>query len=149
MIFGGLSLFKGCMSHAGPSPVQGLNLALQTERVSEQKPWSLPNTARAAPSLTQKGSMSVSGKRETWVSQRAVSSSIKRGFMRLPWRLSGKESACQAGDVGSIPGSRRFLWRRKWQPTPVFLPEELHGQRSLEGYSPWGRKESEHNLVIK
>ena len=32
---------------------------------------------------------------------------------------------------------------RKWQPTPVFLPGESHGQRSLEGYSPWGRKESD------
>ena len=32
-------------------------------------------------------------------------------------------------------------WRRKWQPTPVFLPGESHGQRSLVGYSPWGRKE--------
>ena len=32
-------------------------------------------------------------------------------------------------------------WRRKWQPTPVFLPGESHGQRSLEGYGPWGRKE--------
>ena len=34
-------------------------------------------------------------------------------------------------------------WRRKWQPAPVFLPGELHGQRSLVGYSPWGRKESD------
>ena len=31
-------------------------------------------------------------------------------------------------------------WRRKWQPTPVFLPGESHGQRSLAGYSPWGHK---------
>ena len=37
--------------------------------------------------------------------------------------------------VGKIP------WRRKQQPTPVFLPGEFHGQGSLEGYSPWGRKE--------
>ena len=37
--------------------------------------------------------------------------------------------------VGKIP------WRRKWQPTPVVLPGESHGQRSLVGYSPWGRKE--------
>ena len=37
--------------------------------------------------------------------------------------------------VGKIP------WRRKWQPTPVFLPGEFHGQRSLAGYSPWGHKE--------
>ena len=33
-------------------------------------------------------------------------------------------------------------WRRKWQPTPVFLPGEAHGQRSLAGYGPWGHKES-------
>ena len=37
--------------------------------------------------------------------------------------------------VGNIP------WRRAWQPTPVFLLGESHGQRSLAGYSPWGRKE--------
>ena len=39
--------------------------------------------------------------------------------------------------VGKIP------WRRKWQPTPVFLPGKFHGQRSLAGYSPWGHKESD------
>ena len=37
--------------------------------------------------------------------------------------------------VGKIP------WKRKWQPIPVFLPEKSHGQRSLEGYSPWSNKE--------
>ena len=37
--------------------------------------------------------------------------------------------------LGKIP------WRRKWQPTPVFLPGEFHGQRSLVGYSAWGHKE--------
>ena len=40
------------------------------------------------------------------------------------------------------PWVRKIPWRRKWQPTPIFLPEELRGQRSLAGYSPWGRKES-------
>ena len=39
--------------------------------------------------------------------------------------------------VGKIP------WRRKWQPTPVVLPGEFHGQRSLAGYSPWGHKEQD------
>ena len=34
-------------------------------------------------------------------------------------------------------------WRRKWQPTPVFLPGKSHRWRSLVGYSPWGRKESD------
>ena len=38
--------------------------------------------------------------------------------------------------LGSIPGSGRFPWRRKWHPTPAFLPGESHGQRSLAGYSP-------------
>ena len=33
---------------------------------------------------------------------------------------------------------RRILWRRAWKPTPVFLPGESHGQRSLVGYGPWG-----------
>ena len=36
-------------------------------------------------------------------------------------------------------------WRKEWQPTPVFLPGEFHVQRSLMGYSLWGRKESDMN----
>ena len=45
-----------------------------------------------------------------------------------------------------------YVWRRKWQPTPEFLPEKSHGQRSLAGYSPWGHKEldmteQEHNIL--
>ena len=39
------------------------------------------------------------------------------------------------------PWIRKIPWRRKWQPTPVFLPGKTHGQRSLAGYSPWGHKE--------
>ena len=64
----------------------------------------------------------------------------------LPWWLRGKESACQCKRhkrcrfnpwVGKIP------WRRAWHPTPVSLPGESHGQRSLAGYSPWSHKESD------
>ena len=49
------------------------------------------------------------------------------------------------------PGMGRIPWRRKWQPTPVFLPGESHRQRSLAGYSPWSCKESdttEHTLTL-
>ena len=53
------------------------------------------------------------------------------------------ELTCTAGDPGSIPGAGRSPWRKAWQPTPVFLPGESHGQRSLVGYSPWGCKESD------
>jgi len=55
----------------------------------------------------------------------------------------GKDSACNAGDPGSIPGWGRPPRRRAQQPTPIFLPGESHGQRSPEGYSPWGGKESD------
>ena len=63
-----------------------------------------------------------------------------KGF---PGGSDGKASAWNVGDPASIPGLGRFPWRRKWQPTPVLLPRKLHGWRSLVGYSPWGRKESD------
>ena len=44
---------------------------------------------------------------------------------------------------GFNPWVGKILWRREWQPTPVFLPGEFHRQRSLAGYSPWGHKESD------
>ena len=64
-------------------------------------------------------------------------------YWGFPGGSDGKESACNAGDLGSIPGSGNIPWRRAWQPTPIFLSGEFHGQRRLVGYSPWGRKESD------
>ena len=49
----------------------------------------------------------------------------------------------QPGRPGFDPWVRKIPWRRKWLPTPVFLPGEFHGQRSLAGYSPRGHKESD------
>ena len=103
--------------------------------------------------------------------------------MGFPGGSDSKESACNAGDLGSIPGSgrspgkrngypcqyswgfpggsngkriclqcrrprfdpwvRKMPWRREWLTTPIFLPGEVHGQRSLAGYSPWCCKESD------
>ena len=51
-----------------------------------------------------------------------------------------KDSACKAGELGFDPWIRKIPWRRKWLPTPVFLPGESCGQRSLAGYSSWGGK---------
>ena len=45
--------------------------------------------------------------------------------------------------------ARKIPWRRIWQPTAVFLPGESHGPRSLAGYSPWGRKESDTTEATK
>ena len=44
---------------------------------------------------------------------------------------------------------RKIPWRRKWQTTPVFLPGESHGQRSLAAYSVWSHKRVRHDLVTK
>ena len=62
----------------------------------------------------------------------------------LPKWLSGNESACQCRRHrrhGFNPWVRKIPWRRKWQSTPVSMPENSHEQRSLAGYCLWGHKE--------
>ena len=46
-------------------------------------------------------------------------------------------------ETGFDPWVGKVPWRRKWQPTPVFMPGKSHGPRSLVGYSPWDHKESD------
>ena len=70
--------------------------------------------------------------------------SITSVFLGYPGGLDGKESACNAGDLSSIPGLGRSPWRRAWQTTPVFLP----------GESPWTEEPSSslgrrHNWAVK
>ena len=63
---------------------------------------------------------------------------------QFPCGSAGREYACPCRKRrrrGFDPWVRKILWRREWQPTPVFLPGESHGQRSLAGYSPGGCKE--------
>ena len=48
--------------------------------------------------------------------------------------------------IWSLDG--KMHWRREWQPTPVFSPGKLHGQRSLVGYGPWGCKESDKTELL-
>ena len=61
----------------------------------------------------------------------------------LPWWLGSKESACSAGNMGSVPGSGRSPGGGNGNPLTVFLLGKSHGQRSLVGYSPWGCKPSD------
>ena len=64
--------------------------------------------------------------------------------MGFPGGTTGKEFACQFRRHKRLkfdPWVRKIPWRRAWQPTPVFLPAESGGKRSLVGYSPWGHKE--------
>ena len=55
----------------------------------------------------------------------------------------GKESACDVGHLGSIPGLGRFPGGGHGNPLQHCCLENPHGQKSLAGYSPWGRKESD------
>ena len=61
----------------------------------------------------------------------------------VSWWVSGKESTCQCKRHRFHPWIRKIPWKREWQPTPVFLPEKSHRQRTLTSYSPWGCKESD------
>ena len=63
--------------------------------------------------------------------------------MGFPGGSEVKASACNAGDLGLIPGSGRSPGEGNGNPFKVFLPGESYGRRSLVGYSPWGRKESD------
>ena len=66
--------------------------------------------------------------------------------MGLPRWRSGKESICQCRRCrrcGFHPWAGKNPWRRKWQPTLVFLPREFHSQGFLVGHSPWGPKKSD------
>ena len=75
---------------------------------------------------------------------------IKRHLLLGRKAITNLDSILKSRDV-SLPTKAHLVkamflpvvidWRRKWQPTPVFLPGESRGQRSLVGYSPWGHKE--------
>ena len=71
----------------------------------------------------------------------------EKHLLLLYWGFPGgsdSKSVClQYRRPGFDPWVGKIPWRRKWQPTPVFLPGEAHGQRSLVGYSPQGRKDSD------
>ena len=67
-------------------------------------------------------------------------------LLQYSWASSGsggKESTCNVGHLGLIPGLGRTPGRRERLPVPVFLPGNSQGQRTLVGYSPWCHKESD------
>ena len=73
-------------------------------------------------------------------------------FGGFPGGISGKEPTCHCRRCkrhGFSPWVGKIPWRRAWQPTPGFLTGKSHGQRSLVGYSPWGRKESDTTEATK
>jgi len=90
----------------------------------------------------------------------------RRQWQTTPVLLSGKSHG-RGSLVGCSPWGRKesdtterlhfphftpfilYHWRRKWQPTPVFLPGESHGRRSLVGHCPWGHRELDMTVVAE
>ena len=106
-------------------------------RVPAQGADSFPTPGSEGPPASVPGAAPGSGRTGS------ISHVLLSGF---PGGASGKEPACQRRRHkrrGFDPWVGKVPWRRSRQPTPVFLPGESHGQRSLAGYSPWGRKESD------
>ena len=69
-------------------------------------------------------------------------------YMGFPGGSDGKDSACNAGDLGSIPGSGRSPGEGKSNPLQYSCLENPHGQRNRAGYSPWGRKELDMTELV-
>ena len=67
----------------------------------------------------------------------------------LPWGSVIKKKNCLCRRYRFDPWVRKILWKRKWQPTLVFLPEKSHGQMNLSGYNPLGCKKVKHDLATK
>ena len=54
----------------------------------------------------------------------------------------GKDATCHCRRIGFDPWVGKIPWRREWQTSPLFLPGQFHGQRSLVGYNPWAHKDT-------
>ena len=67
----------------------------------------------------------------------------------LPRWRSGKETVFQSRRCRFHPQVGKIPWRRKWQPTPVFLPGKSHGKKNLGSYSLWGSQRVRYNLATK
>ena len=93
------------------------------------------------------GGLSVAMSWWTYIGQDYKSEGVNLLSGLLQW-LSDKESACQCRKHGFSPWVRKIPWRRKWQPTPVFLPGEAQGQ-SLAGCSSRGHKRAGHDSATK
>ena len=137
------------MPKPGPHPVhtesRGIGVTLEwtkrglnrTRRVGGT--WDIPthcffhSVGMGAPTVCRPSAEYLEEEREPSFKELLVQQ-LRRG-------ADSEESPCNAGDPGLIPG--KIPWRRKWQPTAVFLPGESHGQKRLAVCSKWGCKESD------
>ena len=127
-------------------------------RTSPPPPGQYSNFARLLHQDQEKGRVSIieaqdevtgSTQVQALTTPRALSAGIRLHLClsvilsKLPWWLRGQIICLQFRKRGFDPQVRKILWRRAWQPTPVFLPGGFYGQRSPVDYSPCSRKESD------
>ena len=93
-------------------------------------------------SLTQWTWVWVNSRSWWWTGRPGVLQSMGSQRVGHDW-VTGLNWTEQFRRPGFHPWVGKIPWRRKWQPTSVFLPGKSHGRRNLVGYSPWGRKESD------
>ena len=100
-------------------------------------PEDLPNTGTKPSSPELAGEFFTTATREAWILD------LRQGKRPLSFQgdSDGKESACNVGDLGSVPGLGRFNGGGNGNPLQYSCLENSHGQRSLVGSSPWGCKE--------
>ena len=104
--------------------------------------WGIPRTER--------GRLQCTGLYMCVCTYRCIHTHTHTRIGGLPRWHSGKESTCQCRKRrrrGFYPWVGKIPWRRKWQSTPVFLPEKSYGQRSLVGYSPWSCRVGHHRRL--
>ena len=119
----------GALSTAGPAPVLPCT---HPPSVSQGRAFTFPASAAEISALVLRSFWL------TWFSSAAV---VSIYIILIPEPFHPYPEKYQLSQQWSrYPW---IIWSRKWQPTPVFLPGKSHGRRSLVGYSPWGRKESD------
>ena len=115
-------------------------------------PGDLPNSGTEPTSLTSAalaggffttGTMTPGSSIFLMMSQRSSAACFSLYCSVFHWRRQLDKSPFGSSHDKGLPRVGKIPWRRKWQPTPVLLPRKFHGWRSLVGYSPWGRKESD------
>ena len=104
--------------------------------------WRIPGTGEPG-GLPSMGSHRVG---HDWSNLAAAAAAQQQLYLVFPGGSRGKESTCQCTRCRFSPWVGKVPWRRKWQPTPVFLPGKSLEQRSLASYSPWGCKRVRHDL---
>ena len=129
-----------CQQHSAELHLGNEEPSGELGRASESHVTELPGTQGGGEAMSRLCLEVLVGGRCICTRSEVVSSAcITGGNEELP----DEESASQCRRHGFNPWSRKIPWRRKWQPTPIFLPGAFQGQRSLAVYSPWGHEESD------